>query len=139
MTDESPPLHQPPRSGGPHQRRRVTRRPVERPATSFDTGLQHERTALAWERTAIATMVAGVVLSRFGATSDQAVVAAFGLAQTAFGAAILIWAGAHYDDLHGPLREGADVVHPFAARFVGAATVAATGVALVAATVTTLR
>ncbi|HSL73876.1 MAG TPA: DUF202 domain-containing protein [Ilumatobacteraceae bacterium] len=106
--------------------------------TSFDTGLQHERTALAWERTAIAMMVAGVVLSRFGATNDQAVVAMFGLLQTAFGAAILVWAGAHYDDLHGPLREGADVVHPHAARFVGTATVTATGVALVAALVATI-
>ena len=36
----------------------------QRPERVFDLALQHERTALAWERTAIAAMVAGVVLAR---------------------------------------------------------------------------
>ena len=35
----------------------MIRRVVDRPSTVFDAGLQHERTALAWERTAISTMV----------------------------------------------------------------------------------
>ena len=101
-----------------------------RPEASFDRGLQHERTALAWERTAIATMVAGLVLARVGAQHDRWVVAALGLVQTVAGGAVLVWAGLHYDDLHGPLRRGDDVVHPLAARLVGLMAVAASGVGL---------
>jgi hypothetical protein len=78
----------------------------------FDTGLQHERTSLAWERTAISMMVAGLVLSRFAATEDFWLLAAAGMAQVVFGAVVLVWSGAHYEDLHGALRSGTDVVHP---------------------------
>lgn len=102
----------------------------ERPLTSFDAGLQHERTALAWERTAIAMMVAGLVLSRFAAIHEYWLFAAAGLLQTAFGAVLLVWAGGHYEDLHGPLRDGADVVHPQAARIVGLVTVTSIGLGL---------
>ncbi len=105
----------------------------DRPATSFDTGLQHERTALAWERTAIAMIVAGLVLSRFAAIHDYWLAVGAGLLQTVFGAGLLLWTGAHYDDLHGPLRAGADVVHPAAARIVGLVTVSTSGLALVLA------
>lgn len=104
-----------------------------RPESSFDSGLQHERTALAWERTAIAIMVSGLVLSRFAAVNSSLLVVAAGLLQTAFGAGVLVWAGSHYDDLHGPLREGADVVHPQATRIVGLVSVTAIGVGLVLA------
>lgn len=104
-----------------------------RPESSFDTGLQHERTALAWERTAIAMMVSGIVLARFAAVNTSLLVVAAGMVQTAFGAGILVWAGSHYDDLHGPLREGADVVHPQATRLVGLVTVTAIGVGFVLA------
>jgi uncharacterized membrane protein YidH (DUF202 family) len=106
---------------------------TDRPTTSFDSGLQHERTALAWERTAIATMVAGLVLSRFAAIHEYWLAAGAGMLQTAFGAGLLVWTGAHYEDLHGPLRAGDDVVHPSAARTVGLVTVSATGLALAAA------
>jgi uncharacterized membrane protein YidH (DUF202 family) len=112
----------------------VTPKPT-RPGSSFDSGLQHERTALAWERTAIAIMVSGLVLSRFAAVNSSLVVVAAGLLQTAFGAGVLVWAGSHYDDLHGPLREGADVVHPQATRVVGLVSVTAIGVGLVLALV----
>lgn len=113
------------------------RRP--RPDASFDEGLQHERTALAWERTAIAAMVVGIVLARFAATNEYWVVAALGLAQTVFGAALLVWAGVHYDDLHGPLREGVDVVHPRATQLLGLATLTVIGAAIVLAVVVVLR
>ncbi|MFQ5557234.1 MAG: YidH family protein [Acidimicrobiales bacterium] len=108
-------------------------RPTDRPAEVFDVGLQHERTALAWERTAIATIVAGVVLARYAATSGPVALAAIGLAQTAFGAVLLVWSGWHYDELHGRLRRGDDVVHPGMARAVGGATVLFSGGALVLA------
>lgn len=102
-----------------------------RPQRVFDPGLQHERTALAWERTAIAAMVAGVLLARYAAETVHYTVATIGVGQVVVGAVILLWAGRHYDDLHGPLRAGESPVHPTAARIVGLATVAFTGLALV--------
>jgi uncharacterized membrane protein YidH (DUF202 family) len=110
-----------------------------RPDVFFDEGLQHERTALAWERTAIAAMDVGIVLGRVAAVDGYWVVAGVGMAQTVFGASLLVWAGVHYDDLHGPLREGADIVHPRATRFVGLATLAVIGVAGALAVVVVVR
>jgi hypothetical protein len=75
------------------------------------------------------------VLARFAVVEEHWIVAIVGLAQTAGGAGVLVWAGVHYDDLHGPLREGADVVHPRAASIVGLATVMLAGVALASAVV----
>lgn len=103
---------------------------VERPSSVFDQGLQHERTALAWERTAIATMVAGVLMARYAAESLRFVFASIGLAQVAIGAGVLLWSARHYDDLHGPLRAGETPIHPTAARVVGIGAIAFTGAAL---------
>lgn len=114
----------------------MTRR--QRPPNTFDVGLQHERTALAWERTSIATMVAGILFARFAAGSASIGLALLGLGVTAFGAGLLVWAGTHYEDLHGPLRDGASVVHPRIATVVGLVTVAFTGLALVVAVAVTL-
>lgn len=100
-----------------------------RPDTSFDRGLQHERTALAWERTAIASMVAGVLFGRYAAESVHPAFAAIGLGQVVVGAALLVWAARHYDDLHGPLRAGQSPIHPTAARLVGIGTVVFTATA----------
>jgi uncharacterized membrane protein YidH (DUF202 family) len=110
----------------------------QRPTEVFDAGLQHERTSLAWERTAISMMVAGLVLSRFAATEEFWLLAAGGMAQVVFGAALLVWSGSHYEELHGVLRSGTDVVHPSAARWVGLATIAGTGAGLIAAVVVAL-
>ena len=110
----------------------------ERPTAVFDAGLQHERTSLAWERTAISMMVAGLVLSRFAATEAFWLLAAGGLFQVVFGASLLVWSGVHYEELHGALRRGTDVVHPSAARWVGLATIVGTGAGLTAAVVVTL-
>jgi hypothetical protein len=63
-----------------------------RPAQVFDPMLQHERTALAWERTAIASMVAGTLLARQAATLGRPL-GALGVLQVAFGAALLVWTG----------------------------------------------
>lgn len=110
----------------------------ERPDTVFDQGLQHERTALAWERTAIASMVAGVLVARYAAESLHVAFAAIGLGQVVLGAGVLLWAARHYDDLHGPLRAGESPVHPFAARIVGLLTIGFTGAALVVSIVIAL-
>jgi uncharacterized membrane protein YidH (DUF202 family) len=103
---------------------------VERPGRVFDAGLQHERTALAWERTAISTMVAGVLLARYAAESLHWGFASVGLATVVLGAVLLVWTGRHYDDLHGPLRAGESPVHSTAAQVVGLATIAFVGAAL---------
>lgn len=107
---------------------------VDRPGEVFDRGLQHERTALAWERTAISSMVAGVLMARHAAESVHFAFAVLGLAQVVVGAAILVWTGLRYDDLHGPLRAGQSPVHPTAARIVGIGTIVFTGLAGLLAT-----
>ena len=100
-----------------------------RPTAVFDVGLQHERTSLAWERTAIASMVAGVLLARYAAESLHFVFAFVGLAQVVVGAAILLWSGQHYENLHGRLRAGETPVHPTAARIIGVGSIVFTGFA----------
>ena len=109
-----------------------------RPSSVFDPGLQHERTSLAWERTAISMMVAGLLLSRFAATENLWVLATAGMAQVTFGSGLLVWSVAHYEALHGELRRGDDVVHPSAARWVGIAAVITTGAGLIAAIIVML-
>lgn len=109
-----------------------------RPVQVFDEGLQHERTALAWERTAIATMVAGALLGRWAAEDAAPLFGVLGIAQVAFGGALLAWTGRHYEELHGPLRAGDSPVHPMAVRVVGAVTTVSIGVALVFAAVVVL-
>lgn len=103
---------------------------TERPRAVFDSGLQHERTALAWERTAIASMVAGVLMARYAAGELHIAVGAFGVAQVVFGAALLVWSARHYEDLHGPLRTGDSPIHPTAARVVGIGASVFTGIGL---------
>ena len=103
-----------------------------RPTVVFDRMLQHERTALAWERTAIATIVAGALLARHAATIHVSL-AVLGIAQLLTGAALLIWSGHHYDALHRPLRDGESPVHPMAAKIMGVTTMLFTGVATLVA------
>ncbi len=105
--------------------------PLEAGAPLVDRGLQAERTALAWERTAISLVVFAVVLARVAALERWWPFAAVGLVLTAVGAGVLVWAGSHHEDLHGPLRRGDQVVHPLAARALGLVTVAGCGVGLV--------
>lgn len=100
-----------------------------------DPGLQQERTALAWERTAISVMVAGVLLARFAASNASAILAGAGVAQSVVGALALVWAGLHYQDLHTTIRTGDSVVHPAAARLLGLSTIAFSGFAFVLALV----
>lgn len=106
-------------------------RASSRPVESFDDGLQHERTALAWERTAISLMVAGILLARFTAIDHHVALSAIGLAVTVFGGAVLVWSSAHYEALHGQLRDGDPIVHPTAARTVGIVSVITSGAAFV--------
>lgn len=109
-----------------------------RPDSVFDPGLQHERTALAWERTAIASMVAGVLIARYASQSLHFAFAFVGLAQVVVGAGLLVWSARHYEDLHGPLRSGESPIHPTATRLVGLTVIAFTGAALALSIIITL-
>jgi len=108
---------------------------ADRPTTVFDPGLQHERTALAWERTAIASMVAGVLMARYASLSLHFVFAFIGLAQVAAGAGLLLWSAQHYDELHGPLRSGDSPIHPKATQVVGVGAILFTGAGLMLAVI----
>lgn len=108
------------------------KRAAVRHTTVFDNMFQHERTALAWERTAISTIVAGALLARVAARVHPAL-ALVGIAHLLVGAGLLVWAGYHYEQLHGPLRRGESPVHPTSVRFVGQSTIALTGSAAVIA------
>lgn len=110
----------------------------ERPGEVFDAGLQHERTSLAWERTAIASMVAGILLARYAAESLHFAFAFVGIAQVVGGAAILLWSGRHYENLHGRLRAGETPVHPTAVTLVGVGSIVFTGLSTVLAIIITL-
>lgn len=95
-----------------------------------DRGLQQERTSLAWERTGVAMMVAGVLLARYAAQDVYPLIAVAGVAQTAVGGGVLVWAGVHHEDLDVRRGQGVPLVHPAAIRVVGSATVVFTLVAL---------
>jgi len=105
----------------------------------FDGGLQHERTSLAWERTAISMMVAGIVLSRFAATEAFWLLAGAGMVQVVFAAALLVWSGTHYEELHGTLRDEGDILFPNGVRLVGMVTIAGSAAALIAASLVVAR
>lgn len=111
---------------------RPARTPEPRPDRIFDPMMQHERTALAWERTAISSMVAGVLVARYARELHWSL-AAIGVMQVLVGAALLVWTGVRYESLHGPLRRGESPVHPMAAQVVGLSSVAFIGAALVVA------
>jgi len=97
---------------------------------SIGGGLQHERTALAWERTAISMMVAGVVLARFGAQEVHFSVGFLGIAETVAGALLLLWAGRHDDELHSPATPPDSVPQVALARVIGGLSVVFSAVAL---------
>ncbi|MDG1411405.1 MAG: DUF202 domain-containing protein [Acidimicrobiales bacterium] len=104
--------------------------PARRPMNSIGGGLQHERTALAWERTAISMMVAGVVLARFGAQEVHVAVGFFGIAETVAGASLLLWAGRHDDELHSPATPPDSVPQVTLTRVIGSHIVVFSAVAL---------
>lgn len=109
-----------------------------RPTRVFDPGVQHERTALSWERTAVAMMVAGAILGRYASSHGHFALGTLGVMWVVVGGVVLLWAARHYEDLHGPLRAGETPANPTVTRLVGISTVAFSGVALILAALLTL-
>lgn len=90
-----------------------------RPVRPYAVELQHERTALAWERAAFSLMGLGIVLARFAAAHDQWVLVAAGLALVVAGTGLIAWTQVTYEVRGHTLRRGDDVAHPGATRLVG--------------------
>lgn len=94
-------------------------------------GLQHERTALAWERTAVSIVGVGLLLTRVASVNLGAAFAVFGLVQVAAGAGLVVWAGIR--------RSGGSPTHPTVASIVGRSTCAFVAIALAVAIAVALR
>ena len=107
--------------------------PEPRPPNSIGGGLQHERTSLAWERTAIAMMVSGVLLARYAANELHPALGLLGIAETIGGGALLYWAGAHDRQLHDPTEPASAVPKVLLTRVIGLSTVAFSAIATVIA------
>ena len=105
----------------------MTTRPV---AARSEAGLQQERTALAWERTAVATMVAGLLLTRSAAEDAHRLIAVAGLAQTILGAFVLVWGHLHRERLRPP-GDPRPLARAGLVRLVATATAGFSGIALV--------
>jgi uncharacterized membrane protein YidH (DUF202 family) len=104
-----------------------------------DDGLQDERTTLAWERTAIATMATGVLIARYASLSLHWAFGVAGLVAVTLGSGILVWAGQRYDEMQAHIESGANPVHPTATRLVGVLGVALTFVATILAIAIAVR
>lgn len=104
--------------------------PVDGPAPAggsrvVDVGLQHERTALAWDRTALSLLVVGALLLRGVGPPFDDLRHVPGHLTLAVGAALL-WASARrYRRRNARLRAGASVVWPRLVRLTGVAAVGA--------------
>lgn len=96
-----------------------------------DEGFQHERTSLAWERTAFSLLVNGALLGRYGANDGMWIFAGVGIAIATVGTGILIWTGYNYQTFHEVLESGASPVHPGATRWLGIVTTFTASAALI--------
>ena len=109
--------------------------PSEGPAPAhgrvFDTGLQHERTALAWDRTGLALMVVGALTLRTAGAPFDTLRHAPGYLTLAVGM-WLLWAGSRrYRLREDDLRAGASPVRPGLVVLTGMTTIAISLMALV--------
>jgi uncharacterized membrane protein YidH (DUF202 family) len=104
-------------------------RPDDRPPSAhvLDLGLQHERTALAWDRTGLSFLVVGTLTIRHSGMAPETLPSVAGYLAMAVGA-LLLWAGTRrYRRREAELRQGASPVRPRLVRLTG---VAAIGISL---------
>ncbi len=92
--------------------------------------MQHERTAMAWERTAFSLLVAGAAIGRIAVSDGFLIPAIVGGLIVVLAILVLLWSARHYEELHGPLRAGESPVHPTATRLVGFAAIAGSVIGL---------
>jgi uncharacterized membrane protein YidH (DUF202 family) len=85
---------------------------MSRPQKVFDRSLQQERTALAWDRTGVAMIVAGALFVRAGTPPYHELRHAPGMIAMVFGAVLILLAYRRYDWLHARLHAGEPVVSP---------------------------
>lgn len=78
----------------------------------FDRGLQHERTALAWDRTGLGFLVAAVLTLRSGGPPFDDLRHAPGYVAMVVGGVLLWTAGRRYRRREIDLREGRSMVQP---------------------------
>lgn len=102
----------------------------------LDPGLQHERTALAWDRTGLALIITGALLVRAGAPPYDDLRHLPGYLAIGFGAVLFWWAARRYEIRRHALRGGASVVRPGLVRVIGITTIA---LGLLAMTLIVLR
>lgn len=96
----------------------------------LDPGLQHERTELAWDRTALSLMVVGALCVRLAVTSLGVAWSVPGLLVVGAGAGVL-WLGVRHSRRRvASLRAAGSPVRPVVVWRVGAAAVGASLVAL---------
>lgn len=99
----------------------------------LDPGLQHERTELAWDRTALSLMVVGALCVRIAVTSLGVAWAGPGLLVVGAGAGVL-WLGVRHSRRRvASLRAAGSPVRPADLTSLGAAALGASLVALVLA------
>ena len=109
------------------------------PANRTDDGVPHERTGLAWQRTAIASMVAGVAFTRVLSSEGHPALGLIGIVWVLAGGALLAWAASNDTMLRDPLRPAAAVPQVALTRAVGLSTTALALVSLITAVALTLR
>jgi uncharacterized membrane protein YidH (DUF202 family) len=101
------------------------------PDRVLDTGLQHERTALAWDRTGLALLVVGALTLRAGGAPFDGWLHLPSYLAMVVGA-LLLWAGGRqYARREVTLRAGGSPVQPGLVRLTGIATLAVSLSALV--------
>lgn len=94
-------------------------------------GLPIERTTLAWERTSIAMMGAGVILARQGAQSFHFTIGLIGVAQVVAGGLVLAWSLGNDQFVREPCEPVGAVPQVGLTRVVGLASLAFTVTALI--------
>lgn len=89
------------------------------PADRTDDGVPHERTGLAWQRTAIALMVAGVAFTRVVSADGHPALGMIGIVWVLAGGVLLAWAASNDSLLRDPLRPASAVPQVALTRVVG--------------------